>query len=38
MFPEVNYFKQFLRKNVIEMKNFFTMCPQNQKKKDEGYK
>ena len=29
MFPEINYFKQFLRKNIIKMKDFFTMCSQN---------
>ena len=32
MFPVINYFKQFLRKN-IKMKDFFTMCPENSEKK-----
>ena len=36
MFPEINYFKQFLRKNIIKMKDFFTMCSQNWKE-DEDY-
>ena len=30
MFPEINYFEQFLRKN-IKTKFFFSMCPQNWK-------
>ena len=37
MFPKTNYFKQFQRKNIMKMKDFFTMCRQNQKKKDEDY-
>ena len=34
MFPQINYFKQFLRKN-IKMKDFL-LCSQNWKK-DEDY-
>ena len=37
MFPEINYFKQLLMKSIIKMKDFFTMCPQNRKKKDQDY-
>ena len=37
MFPEINYLKQFLVKNIIKTKYFFTMCPQRWKKKDEDY-
>ena len=29
MFPEDNYSTQFLRKNIVKMKDFFTMCLQN---------
>ena len=32
MFPETTYFKQFLRKHIIKIKYFFSMCPQNWKK------
>ena len=37
MFPEIIYFKQFLTKNMIIMKDLFTLCSQNWKKKDEDY-
>ena len=37
MFPEINYFKQFLRKMIIKVEHFFTTYPQSRKKKDEDY-
>ena len=37
MFPEINYFKQFLRKMITKVEHFFTTCPQSRKKKDEDY-
>ena len=36
MFPETNYIKQFLRKNIIKIKDFFT-CLHKIEKKDEDY-
>ena len=36
MFPEINYFKQFLRKIIIKIEHFFTTCPLSPKK-DEDY-
>ena len=35
VFTEINYLKQFLRKN-IKTEDFFIMCPQS-RKKDEDY-
>ena len=37
MFPEIKYLKQFLKKNIIKTKDFFTMCLQSRKKKNEDY-
>ena len=36
MFPEINCFKQFLRKNIIKMIDFFTVITKLEKK-DEDY-
>ena len=35
MFPEINYLKQFLRKNVIKTKDFYYVSTKS--KKDEDY-
>ena len=36
MFPEINCFKEFLRKNIIKMIYFFTVITKLEKK-DEDY-
>ena len=36
MFPEINCFKQFLKKNIIKMKDFLIFV-HKMEKKDEDY-